>query len=99
MSGTMLSQIVWVMSFANYCLPKVAKNCQKKKNAKSQFSFKVQHMGSIFWTAFLTQCSNIKYDNTIESKYIQLINKYLDLATARSVFASIKPNIFVYICQ
>ena len=31
MNGTMLSQIVWNMFLANHCLPKVDKNCQKKK--------------------------------------------------------------------
>ena len=40
-NGTMLSQIVWVMFLAHYCLQKVAKNCQEK--AKSSFSRKLLH--------------------------------------------------------
>ena len=36
-NGTILSQIVWVIFFAHYCLPKVAKNYQQKsKNAGSE---------------------------------------------------------------
>ena len=35
MNGTMLSKMVWNMFLAHHCLPKVAKNCQKK--AKVEF--------------------------------------------------------------
>ena len=34
MNGTILSQIVWVMFLPHHCLPKVAKNCQKKAKVK-----------------------------------------------------------------
>ena len=47
----MLSQIVWVMFLAQYCLPKVAKNCQEK--AKSRFSLKLLHgLGRSTWPRF-----------------------------------------------
>ena len=36
MNGTMLSQIVWVKFLARHCLPKVAKNCQKKQKVNFQ---------------------------------------------------------------
>ena len=41
--STMLSQIVWVMFLAHNCLPKVAKNCQKKPRVHL---FVNQYMGS-----------------------------------------------------